>query len=87
MMWLILIWVISIVLNTAMIVRSMRFDRSRVTGLYLFYYVVFGTIFAPFLAFLILVGLAITLHQKLKEMEILNKTIYRFGGRKGDKDE
>lgn len=87
MTYLILIWVISIVLNTVMIVRAMMSDRSRVTGLYLFYYTGFGTIFAPFLAFLILIGLAITLHQKLKKIEILNRTIYRFGVKKEDENE
>ena len=87
MTYLILIWVISIVLNTVVVVRSMKLDRNRVTRLYLFYYVVFGTIFAPFLASVISIGLVIILHQKLKKMEILNKTIYRFGGKNGDEDE
>jgi uncharacterized membrane protein len=86
-MWLVLIWVISIVLNTVMIVRGMMLDRSRVTGLYLFYYAVFGTIFAPILALLISMGLVISLHHKLKKMEALNRTLYRFGSRKDDKDE
>lgn len=79
MMWLILIWFISIVFNTVMIVRSMMVDRSRVTGLYMLYYILFGTIFAPLLALIISIGLAISLHSKLKKMKMLNKTIYKFG--------
>ena len=62
MIWLIVIWAASIILNTVIIVRSMMTDKSRVTPLYLFYYIVFGAIGAPMLALLISIGIAISIH-------------------------
>jgi len=75
MIWL---WIISIIINTVVIARSMKKDKARVTPLYLFYYVVFGTIFAPLLAAVILIGVGITVHHWLYTNDIINKTIYRF---------
>ena len=84
MIWLMVIWAASIILNTVTIVRSMMTDKSRVTPLYLFYYITFGTIGAPMLALMISIGIAISIHQKLKKVGVLNKTIYRFGGNKDE---
>ena len=84
MMWLITVWVISITFNTIMIVRSMKKDRKRVTSLYLFYYFTIGSIIAPLLAAVISIGVAIEIHHKLRKVNILNKTVYRFGGKKSE---
>ena len=79
MIW---IWSISIIFNTVMIVRSMKKDRKRVTGLYLFYYFTLGLIVAPLLAVVIFIGAAIEAHHKLRKVDILNKTVYKFESKK-----
>lgn len=77
MIWL-LIWIVSIIINTVVTLKFKREDKGKITYADLFSFFIFGIIVAPLLTGLILVAGAIKLYNRLIDTNIMGKTIRRF---------
>ena len=77
MTWL-SIWIVSIIINVIVVLIFMKEERNEVTYGSLFSFFIFGVIMAPLLTMLILIGGIIKSYNKLSDMDIMNKTIYKF---------
>jgi hypothetical protein len=77
MIWL-LIWTASIIINVVVTLKFKRKDKGKITYADLFYFFIFGIVVAPLLTGFILVAGTIKLYNRLIDMNIMDKTIYRF---------
>ena len=77
MVWL-LIWITSIIINVIVVLKFTKKEKGRITCGDLFSFLVFGIIMAPLLTGFILIAGAIKLYNKLIDMNIMNKIIYKF---------
>lgn len=73
-----LIWLVSIIINIVAILKFTKEEKGRITYLGLLSFFVFGIIIAPLLTGIILIGAAIKFHNKLSNMDSMNKTLYKF---------
>ena len=77
MIWL-LVWVISIIINIIVVLIFTKKEKNKITYGSLLSFFICGIIIAPLLTGFILIAGAIKLYNKLIDMNIMDKTIYRF---------
>lgn len=77
MIWL-LIWIISIIVNIIVVLVFTIKEKNKVTYGSLFSFFIFGIIIAPLFTIFTLIGMIIKLYNKILDIDIMNKTLYKF---------
>lgn len=77
MTWL-LIWIASIIINMVVILKFIKEEKGKVVCFDLLSLFVLGIIIAPLITFCILITAVIKLYNKVCNMNIMDKTIYKF---------
>lgn len=80
MVWL-LIWATSIVINVIVVLiftKKIKKDGCGITYCDLFYLFTLGIVLAPLSATYALFGMIIKLHNKISNMDTMNKVVYKF---------
>lgn len=77
-MTMILLWITSIIINVIVILKFARKEKSNITYGDLFSFFMWGIIIAPLLTGVILIVETTKLYNKLINMNIMDRIIYRF---------
>jgi hypothetical protein len=77
MIWL-LIWIASIIANIVTVLLFAKKENGKITYFGLFWFFIAGVIIAPLLTIFILIGGIIKFYNRFSNMDIMNKTIYKF---------
>lgn len=76
-MWL-LIWLISIIINIIIVLIVTKKEKGKITYGNLLSFFICGIIIAPLLTGFILIAEVIKLYNKFVDINIMDKTIYKF---------